>query len=118
MRSDSFRLDVRGFDRRGPFLGLALNKFLEIFGRLALGRNQNGAELLQALPGRVKETARALGQEYYTLSAGSELGSVDTPAAFQASQGSPGGVYVKWLIQDEPSASHDAQAQMRPLIPL
>src|SRR5262249_52267324 len=34
--------------QRGPFLNLALNKFLEIFGRLALGRNQNGAELLQA----------------------------------------------------------------------
>jgi len=29
-------------------LDLALNKFLEIFGRPALGRNQNGAELLQA----------------------------------------------------------------------
>ena len=48
MRSDSFSLDVRRFDQRGPFLDLALNKFLEIFGRLALGRNQNGAELLQA----------------------------------------------------------------------
>ena len=60
-----------------------LNRFLEIFGRPALGRNQNGVELLQARPGRVKETARALGQEYSTLSAGSELGSVDMPAAFQ-----------------------------------
>ena len=56
---------------------------LEIFGRPALGRNQNGVELLQARPGRVKETASALGQEYSTLSAGSELGSVDMPAAFQ-----------------------------------
>ena len=63
MRSDSFSLDVRRFDQRGPFLDLALNKFLEIFGRPALGRNQNGAKLLQALAGRVKETARALGQE-------------------------------------------------------
>jgi len=54
-----------------------------LFGRPALGRNQNGVELLQARPGRVKETARALGQEYSTLSAGSELGSVDMPAAFQ-----------------------------------
>jgi hypothetical protein len=34
---------------RGPFLDFALNKFLEIFGRPALGRNQNGAKLLQAL---------------------------------------------------------------------
>jgi hypothetical protein len=51
---------------------ISLNKFLEIFGRPALGRNQNGVELLQARPGRVKETARALGQEYYTLRAGSE----------------------------------------------
>jgi hypothetical protein len=48
MRSDSFSLDVRRFDQRGPFLDLALNKFLEIFGRPALGRNQNGAELRQA----------------------------------------------------------------------
>jgi hypothetical protein len=48
MRSDSFSLDVRHFDQRGPFLDLALNKFLEIFGRSALGRNQNGAGLLQA----------------------------------------------------------------------
>jgi len=37
-----------------------LNKFLEIFGRPALGRNQNGVELLQARPGRVKETARSI----------------------------------------------------------
>ena len=43
MRPDSFSLDVRRFDQRGPFLDLALNKFLEIFGRPALGRNQNGA---------------------------------------------------------------------------
>jgi hypothetical protein len=49
MRSDSFSLDVRRFDQRGPFLDLALNKFLEIFGRPALGRNQNGA-VLQAYP--------------------------------------------------------------------
>src|SRR5262249_1857290 len=48
MRSDLFSLDVRRFDQRGPFLDLALNKFLEIFGRPAIGRNQNGAELLQA----------------------------------------------------------------------
>ena len=48
MRSDSFSLDVRRFDQRGPFLDLALNKLLEIFGRLALGRNQNGAGLRQA----------------------------------------------------------------------
>jgi hypothetical protein len=34
---------------------------------------------LKALPGRVKETARALGQEYYTLSAGSELGPQIAP---------------------------------------
>jgi hypothetical protein len=65
-------------DQRGLFLDLSLNKFLEIFGRPALGRNQNGAELLQALPGR--ETARALGQEYYTLSAR----SASVPLTLQA----------------------------------
>ena len=32
MRPDSFSLDVRRFDQRGPFLHFALNKFLEIFG--------------------------------------------------------------------------------------
>jgi len=67
-------------DQRGLFLDLSLNKFLEIFGRPALGRNQNGAELLQALPGRVKETARALGQEYYTSSAW----SASVPLTLQA----------------------------------
>ena len=50
MRSDSFSLDVRGFDQRGPFLDLALNKSFEIFGRPAIGRNQNGAELLKGAP--------------------------------------------------------------------
>jgi hypothetical protein len=49
MRSESFGLDVRRLDQGRPFLDLALDKFLEIFGRPALGRNQNGA-VLQAYP--------------------------------------------------------------------
>src|SRR6516165_747583 len=72
MRSDSFSLDVRRFDQRGPFLDLALNKSLEIFGPPALGRNQNGAELFRRSPVARRRRPARLGQEYYTLSAGSE----------------------------------------------
>src|SRR6516165_3457084 len=52
MRSESFSRDLRRFDQCGPFVDLALDEFLEIFGRPALGCNQNGAELPQAFLGR------------------------------------------------------------------
>src|SRR6516165_9342463 len=51
MRLESFGLDVRRFDQGRPLLDLALDKFLEIFGRPALGRHQYGSELLHPLLG-------------------------------------------------------------------
>ena len=75
MRSESFSLKVRRSDQRGPFLDLTLDKFLEISGRPALGRNQNGAELLKGAPRSREGDGPRAWREYYTLSAGSELGS-------------------------------------------
>jgi hypothetical protein len=49
--------------------------FWRYSGDLRSGATKMEPNSLKTLPGRVKETARALGREYYTLSAGSELGS-------------------------------------------
>ena len=87
MRSESLSLDVCRFDQSGPFVDLALDEFLEIFGRPALGRNQNGAELLQSLLGRTSahrndsgilellhdRCGRALGQDKGKPGAGVEI---------------------------------------------